>query len=76
MFSEQWLTQFNYADAHNRRIMGENLIDKILGTDHTMTVPKISYQGKHNSCLQHVGLTDYEFIIFDTLTNEVQSAFI
>ena len=73
MFSEQWLTQFNYADAHNQRIMGESLIDKMLGTDHTMTVSTSLIKESIIPAYSIVGLTDYEFIIFDTLTNEVQS---
>lgn len=73
MFSEQWLTQFNYADAHNQRIMGESLIDKILGTDHTKTVSTSLIKESIIPAYSIVGLTDYEFIIFDTLTNEVQS---
>lgn len=74
MFSEQWLTQFNYADAHNQRIMGESLIDKMLGTDHTMTVSTSLIKESIIPAYSIVGLTDYEFIIYDTLTNEVQSA--
>lgn len=74
MFSEQWLTQFNYVDAHNQRIMGEGLIDKMLGTDHTMTVSTCLIKVSIIPAYSIVGLTDYEFIIFDTLTNEIQSA--
>ncbi|MBQ9111576.1 MAG: hypothetical protein IJY06_09465 [Oscillospiraceae bacterium] len=74
MFPEHWLTQFNYADDHNQRIMGESLIDKILGTDHTMTVSTSLVKETIIPAYSIVGLTEYEFIIFDTLTNEVQSA--
>lgn len=74
MFSERWLTQFNYADAHNQRVMGESLIDKLLGTDHTMTVTTTLSKESIIPTYSIVDLTDYEFIIFDTLTNQVQSA--
>ena len=74
MFSEQWLTQFNYTDARNQRIMGESLIDKLLGTDRTMTVSTSLIKESIIPAYSIVGLTDYEFIIFDTLTNEVRSA--
>jgi hypothetical protein len=54
--------------------MGESLIDKMLGTDHTMTVSTSLIKESIIPAYSIVGLTDYEFIIFDTLTNEVQSA--
>ncbi len=74
MFEERWLTQFNYADAHNQRIMGESLIDKILGTDHSTTVSTSLVKESIFPAYSIVNLTDYEFIILDTLTNEVQSS--
>lgn len=74
MFSEHWLTQFNYSDSKNQRILGESLIDKMLGTDHTMTVSTSLVKESIIPAYSIVGLTDYEAIIFDTLTNDVQSA--
>lgn len=74
MFSEHWLTQLNYADAHNRRIMGENLIDKILGTDHTMTISTSLIKESIIPAYSIAGLSDHEFIRFNTITNEVRSA--
>lgn len=74
MFREQWLTQFNYADAHNQRIMGESLIDKMLGTDHTMTVSTSMIKESIIPAYSIVSLSDYEFLVFDTISNDVQSA--
>lgn len=73
MFREQWLTQFNYADAHNQRIMGESLIDKMLGTDHTMTVSTSMIKESIIPAYSIVSLSDYEFLVFDTISNNVQS---
>ncbi len=74
MFSEQWLTQFNYADAYNQRIMGESLIDTMLGTAKTMTISTSLVKESIIPAYSIVGLTDYEFIIYDTIINKVQSA--
>jgi len=73
MFAEQWLTQFNHADAHDQRILGESLIDRMLGTDYTKTVSTSLVKESIIPAYSIVNFTDCECIILDTLTNEVQS---
>lgn len=73
MFKEQWLTQFNYADAHNHRIMGESLIDKMLGTDHTMTVSTTMVKESIIPAYSIVSMDDHEFLVLNTSSNDVQS---
>ena len=74
MFAERWLTQFNHADAHDQRILGESLIDRMLGTDYTATVSTSLVKESIIPAYSIVNFADYECIILDTLTNEVQSA--
>lgn len=76
LFSEHWVTRFDYADSRNHRIMKESLIDKIFGTDHTTTVSTSLVKESIFPAENIVDLAPEEYIVFDNFTNEVRTAYI
>lgn len=76
MFPEQWVTQINYSDAQNRRILGESLIDMIFDTDHTVTVSSSMIKERIFPAQNISALSGREFIIFDTLLNTIRSSYV
>lgn len=75
MFHDYWVTQYNHADAHNKRLMGESLIDKFLGTDHTETITTALFKEKIIPAEQIVKMPPDEFIVYDTVLNSVRTAY-
>lgn len=74
MFSEQWLTQFNYANTRDQRVLHERMLDKLLGTDYTMTVSTTLIKESVIPAERIVNLRPREVVIFNTLTNTAYSA--
>ena len=74
MFSEQWLTQFNYTNTRDKRVFHESILDRILGTDHTLAVSTTFIKESLIPAEKIVNLRSREFVIFNTLTNTAYTA--
>ena len=75
MFPDQWTTLCSRSDAHNKRILGENLIDRFFGTDHTETITTSLFKEKIIPAETIVNLMPEEFIVYDTIRNSVRTAY-
>lgn len=74
MFGEHWITQYTYTDTSNKRIMGENILDRLFKTDYSKSVAATPFKDSIFPAENIVSMTPYEYIIFDTIRNTVQTA--
>lgn len=76
MFGEHWITHYSYTDTQNRRLLSENVLDRLLKTDYstavTATLTKESIYPAENI----IAMTPREYIIYNTDTHMLQTAFI